>query len=121
MAGQAFASYCEQANGLQSKSQEETSKDIFETILASNIPLEEKHPKRMANEVFNLLIAGSLTTSKTAVVAVYHILDNPEVCKRLRTELFEAIPDKNAMPSVKDLEKLPMLVRITHDLGIASI
>ena len=74
------------------------SKDLFQTILASGLPFEEKYPKRMAKEVFNLLIAGSLTTSKTAGVAVYHILDNPEVCKRLRTELLEAIPDKSAMP-----------------------
>lgn len=110
MAGKAFARYSEQGKGLRERPQDETSKDIFETILESSLPIEEKRPKRMANEVFNLLIAGSLTTSKTAVVAVYHILDNPEVCGRLRTELIEAIPDKHTMPSVKTLQNLPMLV-----------
>ena len=91
-------------------------KDIFETILSSDLSAKEKAPKRMANEVFNLLIAGSLTTSKTAVVAVYHILDNPDVHKKLRTELLEAIPNKHNMPSVKALQKLPMLVCLLEDL-----
>lgn len=118
MAGRASTTCSKQADSLRAKPHEESSKDIFETILASNLPIEEKQPKRMANEVFNLLIAGSLTTSKTAVVAVYHVLDNPEVCECLRMELLEAIPDPHTIPSVKTLQKLPMLVCIMQNPNV---
>lgn len=110
MATKAFSDYSEEANRKLEMPQEATTKDIFETILSSSLPFKEKQPKRMANEVFNLLIAGSLTTSKTAVVAMYHILDNPEVYKCLKAELLSEIRDKHALPNVKTLQKLPMLV-----------
>ena len=112
MARKASATYTEKVTGPRKKKQhEDASSDIFQTILNSSLPIEEKRPKRLANEVFNLLIAGSLTTSKTAAIAVYHILENPEVCKRLKTELSVAIPDKYTMPDVRTLQTLPMLVR----------
>lgn len=85
--------------------------DIFETILTSDLPPEEKTPKRMANEVFNLLVAGSLTTAKTATYGIFHVLANPDIYERARAELKEAIPDNKSMPSLKTLQKLPVLVR----------
>ncbi|KAI1180231.1 cytochrome P450 [Nemania sp. FL0916] len=89
--------------------EEDDQKDIFETILASTLPLKQKQPKRMANEVFNLLIAGSLTTSKTAMVAVFHLLDNPSMLQKLRTELLVVMPDRSESLDIKTLQKLPIL------------
>ena len=110
MASRAFVSLAERAHGLLGKPQEETPKGLFQTNLSSDLPAEEKQPRRIVNEIFNLLIAGNLTTSKTAAIAVYHLLANPEANKQLRIELLEAILDKNTMPSVAVLQKLPMLV-----------
>ncbi|MCJ1386032.1 hypothetical protein MMC17_009157 [Xylographa soralifera] len=115
MANKALVSDAEKADSVSEKMQEKTTKDIFETILSSDLPLEEKRPKRIANEVFNLLIAGSLTTSKTAVVAVYHLLDNPEVHQRLKMELLEAIPNRHTMLDVKTLQKLPILSAVIKE------
>lgn len=85
--------------------------DIFDTLLSSDLPLAEKQPNRMANEVYNLLVAGSFTTSKTSSIAVYHVLANPDFHERLKQELESAIPDPLAMPDVKTLQRLPLLVR----------
>lgn len=81
-------------------------------ILSSSLPLAEKQPRRMANEVYNLLVAGGLTTSKTASIAVYHILANPDIHKRLKKELVIAMPDPAVLPDVKTLKALRLLVDV---------
>lgn len=110
MADQAFSAYAEKIDTVPEKPSQDKEKDIFDTILSSNLPIQEKRPKRMANEVFNLLVAGSLTTSKTAAIGTFHVLANPDIYKRLQAELREAITDNEAMPPVKTLQRLPLLV-----------
>jgi cytochrome P450/NADPH-cytochrome P450 reductase len=118
MADKAFTAHVERSNATSERPLENEAKDIFETILSSDLPIGEKRPKRMANEVFNLLVAGSLTTSKTATIAVFHVLSNPDIYRRLQAELKEAILDPKSMPPVKTLQKLPLLVCYINPITI---
>ena len=93
---------------------EEIRKDIFDTILSTDLPVNEKQPKRIADKVYNLLVACSLTTLKTAVIAFCHVLGNPKTYQRFRKELSEAISNKNVVPGVKTLQKLPVLVGMIY-------
>lgn len=111
MAEKAVRKHQHRSNNLDSKLDADEDRDIFQTILESDLPPKEKSPKRMAHEIYNLLFAGSISTSRIATLAVYHILANPSVHEKLRSELFGAIPNANQMPSVRELKKLPVLVR----------
>ena len=64
------------------------------------------------DEGFILVGAGGETTAQTLAVLSFHLLKNPEVLKRLRAELVEAMPDSSISISWQQLEQLPYLVSI---------
>lgn len=83
---------------------------IFHSLLSSTtLPDREKSVARLAQEGQILVQAGTMTTSWALCVAIFHLLDRTESMKLLRDELFEAIPDPNAVMSLTELEKLPYL------------
>ena len=53
--------------------------------------------------------AGVETVAWALTTTVFHLLDNPERCQRLRSELQEAIPNPEILPKSVVLEKLPYL------------
>ena len=117
MAEKASIKHNQQNDNLDSKQNDDSDKDVFQTILTSDLPPKEKHPERIANEVYNLLVAGSLSTSKTVTIGVYHILANPSTHEKLKKELAAAIPVANEMLSINELKKLPFLVRLSVPTG----
>lgn len=79
----------------------------------------------MVQEAQVIIGAAILTTSWAAAVASFHIIDNPEICSKLRSELEEALPDPHTKPDWQNLEQLPYLsgcikegIRLAY--GIAS-
>lgn len=86
------------------------SHTLFHALLASDLPAYEKSSKRIAQEGFETLLAGSDPTARTMGVAVYHILANPEVAVRLRKELEGVLPSPEDVVDLKVLENLPWLV-----------
>lgn len=58
-----------------------------------------------------MLAAGMDTTAHALTVGTWHVLKNPEVLKRLRQELRQAMPYKDEMMDLRDLADLPYLVR----------
>jgi cytochrome P450 len=54
--------------------------------------------------------AGAETTAASLGVITFHLLDNPEILKRLREELEVALPDSDKPVKLKELEQLPYLV-----------
>ena len=85
--------------------------DMFQTILDSNLPPEEKTQERLAQEGFTIHLGGGGTTSHILVNATYHLLANRDTAlARLKRELAIAMVDPNIRPEVKVLEKLPYLV-----------
>jgi cytochrome P450 len=83
---------------------------IFDSILDSDLPDEEKETERLWQEAQVICIAGTETTAWALSVLTFYLLSNPEVMAKLRTELNSAIPDVSARVAIRDLEKLSYLV-----------
>lgn len=64
----------------------------------------------LRHEASTLVSAGTDTVGAIGNVAVFYVLSNPKIEKRLREELREAWPDVDALTPVEKLEKLPYLV-----------
>ncbi|KAF8858393.1 cytochrome P450 [Acephala macrosclerotiorum] len=82
-------------------------KTIFHALLESDLPPEEKLHSRLWQEAQVVIGAGADTTANALTITHFHILDNPEVEKKLRLELSVALPDKNAPVQLKAVEQLP--------------
>ncbi|KEF57549.1 uncharacterized protein A1O9_05466 [Exophiala aquamarina CBS 119918] len=98
---------------------------LFHEMLHSDLAPIEKSVERMMQEAQVIIGAAILTTSWAAVVASFHIIDKPDIFKKLRAELEEAIPDPKAPLDWQHLEQLPYLtgcikegIRLAY--GIAS-
>ncbi|CAG9960707.1 unnamed protein product [Clonostachys byssicola] len=85
---------------------------ILSSLMASNLPPSEKTIERLSAEANVLLIGGTQSTSVTLELATYHLLANPLIAERLRSELSAAVPDPKRLPAWKDLEKLPYFTAV---------
>lgn len=93
---------------------------LFHALTASNLPEDEKRPKRMAHEGFEILLAGSDTTARTMGIAAYHVMANPTIAQRLHEELKTVIPNPQDKVELKVLEGLPWLVSDHLGFGIQT-
>lgn len=85
--------------------------------------IREKTPVRLAQEGQILAQGGTLTTSWAISLATFHLLNRPETLRRLRDELFEAIPDPYEVVPLSKLENLPYLRGVVNEslrLGIGT-
>ncbi|GKT90338.1 cytochrome P450 monooxygenase [Colletotrichum tofieldiae] len=83
---------------------------VFHHLLSSDVPESEKSTDRLRAESMILLLAGTLAGAHTLTFVVFYVLQNPQIEKRLRTELqpvFKGYPNK--MPTWAELERLPYL------------
>ncbi|KAM0794180.1 cytochrome P450 [Usnea florida] len=91
-------------------------KMVFNELLQSILPSEELSAERLKHEAASITGAGIETTKTALSLDTFHILDNVNILKRLREELFLTIPDLSApMPIVPELEKLPYLTAIVQE------
>jgi cytochrome P450 len=97
---------------------------IFQELIYSDIPAEEKSMTRMIDEGMTLIGAGTITTAHVLSTTAYHILANPEVLQTLKHELQEVMPDGSEVPTktlLAQLEHLPYLTAIiTEGLRVAN-
>ncbi|KAF7548101.1 hypothetical protein G7046_g8791 [Stylonectria norvegica] len=97
---------------------------IFHELLSSkSLPPREKVPSRLAQEGQILVQGGTLTTSWAISLATFHLLNRPSTLRKLRDELFEAIPDPNEVITLARLENLPYLRGVVKEclrLGIGT-
>jgi cytochrome P450 len=97
---------------------------IFHDLLSSKIlPEKEKLPSRLAQDGQILVQAGTLTSSWSLSIATFHLISNPPLLRQLRDELFKAMPDRDAVISLVQLEQLPFLrgcVKEALRLGLGS-
>lgn len=82
---------------------------IFDEILKSKLPPEDKTQERLADEANLVVGAGLETTSYALCVGTFHIVNTPHIYNKLHSELVREFPDKNITPSLPALEKLPYL------------
>lgn len=93
------------------KTSDGSNPTIFDSILDSDLPDHEKATERIWEEAQVICIAGTETTAWALSVLTFYLLSNPDVLRKLRTELEHAIPDPSADVEIKELEKLQYLVR----------
>lgn len=70
----------------------------------------------VASEAAALLIAGSDTTSMTLVYLTYLLALNPHVQVRLQAELDGALPDRDHLPFVNELDRLQYLGAVIKEI-----
>lgn len=88
---------------------------IFNDILASKLPPHELSFHRLTQEAFALTSAGMETVKSTMTLAVFHVLDQPDLQARLKAELTEAMPDASVILPWAELEKLPYLKAVIYE------
>ena len=89
---------------------------IFHGMLNNtNLPDSEKTTPRLLDEAIVLIGAGTDTTANTLAALTYHILANPDILKKLKTELAEAIPDVGTLPESARIETLPYLTAVIQE------
>ncbi|KAF4504223.1 hypothetical protein G6O67_008399 [Ophiocordyceps sinensis] len=99
---------------------------IFHEMLGSKqLPPEEKTPQRLAQEGQILVQGGTLTSAWTLTMAAFHLLHRPSTLRKLRDELFAALPDPNEVVSLAKLENLPYLRAVVkeafrHNIGTSG-
>lgn len=89
--------------------QDQAHPTVFHEVLNSKLPEEDKTVDRLADEALSVVSAGNETVSWALTVATYHILANPTILRKLKTELAAAIPDPNEVIPATKLEQLPYL------------
>jgi hypothetical protein len=85
-------------------------KTIFHEILESDLPPEEKTFERLWQEAQVTIGAGADTTGNAFTVTHFHLLDNPNILKKLQAELQEALPNNYGPIELRVVEQLPYLV-----------
>ena len=85
-------------------------KTVIQEVLESDLPPAEKEFDRIWREIQVFIAAGTETTANTLSVTHFYLLNDPEVRRKLTTELEQALPDKYAPVSLSVVEKLPYLV-----------
>jgi len=100
---------------------------IFHEVLNSDLPPEEKSDARLGDEAQLIVAAGLITTSWALTVASFHIINNPNVSQRLRTELETIVSTSSSTFDWHKLEQLPYLngcvheaVRLAHGVSTRS-
>lgn len=97
-----------------SEKRSERPPTVFHAIYQSSLPPEEKNLTRLSQEGLVMLVAGSESTSRSLMLAIYYLLSNPNILARLQEELDSLMPDLSMVPAVKVLETLPLLVRLSE-------
>ena len=89
---------------------------IFHEILnAKQLSEEDKSTVRLTDEAQVLMMAGTLTTAFVFEVATFYLIRKPEILRRLKAELREAIPDPSEMVPLSQLEQLTYLNAIIKE------
>ncbi|KAL6866099.1 hypothetical protein ACO1O0_002199 [Amphichorda felina] len=92
-------------------------RSIFRTILDSpTMPPVEKEYNRISHEGVVAIAAGGETTGRALATATFFILEEREVLlPRMLEELKTVMPEPDMRPSIRDLERLPLLTAVIKE------
>ncbi|KAI1361347.1 cytochrome P450 [Xylaria arbuscula] len=91
-------------------------KTVFNELLNSDLPPEEKSAERLKHEAASLVGGGVETTAATLAKASFFILDNPRIKAKLLAELATVFPDPHSTPALPTLEALPYLRSVVDEI-----
>ncbi|KAJ6030971.1 cytochrome P450 [Penicillium herquei] len=110
------------AGMLAGKGDEKVKGTVFQTMLDSDLPHEEKSAQRLLDEGQAVVGAGSETTAGALTVISFHILNDKRILQKLRDELKPLSPGQERVWS--KLEQLPYLTGVVNEglrLSIGSM
>ncbi|KAK3693065.1 cytochrome P450 [Podospora appendiculata] len=96
-------------NNDNNKSPAAPPRTIFHTLLASDLPAEEKTLQRLCDEGELLTGAGSETTAQTLTRILFYLKHVPAAHVRLQAEIDRAMPDASVLPAWSELQQNPYL------------
>ena len=84
--------------------------NVYQAIIKSSLPPQEKVAHRIAQEVFTLVVAGSSSAARVMTRMTFHLASEPSILERLQQELRTLMIDRFVTPELEQLEALPYLV-----------
>jgi cytochrome P450 len=84
-------------------------------MLNSSLPPAEKRLERLVDESEGVVAAGSITTAHVLRTTSFHLLANPGILHKLKTELTSAIPNSGTLIPLQQLEQLPYLSAVVSE------
>ncbi|KAL4803097.1 cytochrome P450 [Aspergillus unguis] len=82
--------------------------NLFDNVLNSNLPAQEKSEARLAQDMQVFVSAGAETTAKAMAYILFYLHDEPALLQKLKDELATLCDD----PSLVELEQLPYLTGV---------
>lgn len=89
--------------------------DMVQSILAADLPPEQRSFIRVFGDCRSVVLAGNETTATVLTSITYHVLSNPEISARLLAELTEARNLKAARLEYHDIRNLPYLTAVINE------
>ncbi|KAL1596304.1 hypothetical protein SLS60_008949 [Paraconiothyrium brasiliense] len=86
----------------------DANKTIFQEILGSKLPPEDKTQQRLEDEAQIVVGGGVETTAFALAIAAFHIINKPEIYERLHADLVKAFPNCTTL-ELQPLEQMPYL------------
>ena len=97
-----------QIKGMDESTGQSTSHPtLFQALLTSDLPPDEKTLPRLKDEGQTVVAAGATTTAHYLKAVTFHILSNPAIHERLLSEVTSSMPNPSIIPPMSALEKLP--------------
>ena len=93
----------------QTYTKQSSNTTIFEELLNSDLPANEKTLGRLVDEGQTVVGAGQVTTAHYLKMTSFHLIANPDILAKLKAELAEAMPDPAILAPQAQLEQLPYL------------
>ncbi|KAJ4991364.1 cytochrome P450 [Stagonosporopsis vannaccii] len=101
----------------------DAKKTIFQEILSSKLPPEDKTQQRLSEEAQIVVGGGVETTAFALCIATFHIINTPRIYARLHADLVAAFPNRSTL-ELYPLEQMPYLkaciteaVRLSYGLS----
>ncbi|KAJ5826070.1 hypothetical protein N7474_003208 [Penicillium riverlandense] len=88
---------------------------IFDSLISSDVPAQERTLDRLEDESALLLGAGTETTARAITVSMFHLMSRPGLMHTLREELKTVLSTPTSKASWADLEKLPYLTGVVNE------
>ncbi|KAF2847374.1 cytochrome P450 [Plenodomus tracheiphilus IPT5] len=95
----------------ESMKSNDAKRTIFQEILSSKLPAQDKTHQRLADEAQIVIGGGVETTAFSLSIATFHIINTPRIYERLHKELVEKFPNR-AQLDLFTLEGMPYLKAI---------
>ncbi|KAI9778818.1 MAG: hypothetical protein M1839_007908 [Geoglossum umbratile] len=92
-----------------------THPTIFHELLNSDLGPEEKTLQRLSEEGQTVIGAGTITTAHFLKTITFHLLSNPDILHKMKTELASVIPNPGSSVPLRQLEKLPYLSAVVSE------